>query len=886
MILPDYFFLSEDTICDFNHPNMESSFDPELFMRPDGHPMVFLMVPGRSSCEVVRESIKTDVEARGGLVLDHRDSRFKDHIIHLLGKNEIPMRHQEMFDYRFVENCIYENMIVPNMIDYRILSCQTTVYESFNPLDILHGYVKWDDLREKIEGERVSDIEDFEDEESTFSESRTNNFKTYKIAYSRKNQEEIVKYLVRFSAYRLVKGRAIWEKLAELKICKGVRSWQSMKEHFRKKIISQIHTFGLSWRQVRRFRAAYGLDEVHDSDVDSDEEEGVDKESVKQINAKETFSPRDENPFLPRRTSSPFVNDAGSSKAMQMSSNDGGNILTEEVEDVIERDETDAPSKISVITTMPARRKRKLFSTSCSYLDDGDGKQVCEVTPVKRTRIVNEVIEEANEEINEDETEDANTEGVNEKNEGTTSILGHIDPLNNDNSLNAKAKVSSKVSENDVAELDGNNLDIDSNTFQNIPKTSSTEQNIADTLEEIFGPSVSPLPPAKRKSKRNTPNKYSYCNSDSSFDSEDRLNDNLETNKCNEDAKAPDQAPESPATVASENVEIISQTSGASQDPHNCNIDTVTDSIPDVIEAGSNSEPDAVNPRSSNVAHSKTSGGTSPKSCLTPPRSRGRRMNSHSSSGSSGYHRSPSPRKVVINTPTSVCCRKINTVDVDAMETLQFSKKIAIRRKSGNTTEVEKISNENVEKENLDKDYWYRNKFRQLFSRGEDEAIVNYFLKNGGYSVRGGNSIWRKMEEEWICPGRTWHSLRERFEKYIEINLKLYGTSISDLLQVDNQNNISKGVRGTRKNCNYYSKDEDLKIIQFIIDNKRFDDVKGNELWKVLEERNVLKGRTWQSMKERFRKVIVNKLNQYKINSSDRKQFEKRSNSKKEKRIN
>ena len=197
-----------------------------------------------------------------------------------------------------------------------------------------------------------------------------------------------------------------------------------------------------------------------------------------------------------------------------------------------------------------------------------------------------------------------------------------------------------------------------------------------------------------------------------------------------------------------------------------------------------------------------------------------------------------------------------------------------------------KISNENVEKENLDKDYWYRNKFRQLFSRGEDEAIVNYFLKNGGYSVRGGNSIWRKMEEEWICPGRTWHSLRERFEKYIEINLKLYGTSISDLLQVDNQNNISKGVRGTRKNCNYYSKDEDMKIIQFIIDNKRFDDVKGNELWKVLEERNVLKGRTWQSMKERFRKVIVNKLSQYKINSSDRKQFEKRSNSKKERRIN
>ena len=125
------------------------------------------MMPERSSCEVVRESIKTDVESRGGLVLDHQDSRYKDHMIRLLGKNEIPMRHQEMFDYRFVENCIYEKMIVPNMMDYRIVSCQTPVYESFNPLDILHGYVRWEDLKVKIEGERVSDIEDFEEEDYT-----------------------------------------------------------------------------------------------------------------------------------------------------------------------------------------------------------------------------------------------------------------------------------------------------------------------------------------------------------------------------------------------------------------------------------------------------------------------------------------------------------------------------------------------------------------------------------------------------------------------------------------------------------------------------------------------------------------------------------------------
>ena len=66
--------------------------DPELFMRPDGHPMVFIMGHGKSSCEETRSEIKKDVELRGGLVLDAVDARYKDHCIYLLGKNETPKR--------------------------------------------------------------------------------------------------------------------------------------------------------------------------------------------------------------------------------------------------------------------------------------------------------------------------------------------------------------------------------------------------------------------------------------------------------------------------------------------------------------------------------------------------------------------------------------------------------------------------------------------------------------------------------------------------------------------------------------------------------------------------------------------------------------------------
>ena len=203
-------------------------------------------------------------------------------------------------------------------------------------------------------------------------------------------------FLVRFSAYRLVKGKAIWEKMEEMKVCKGERSWQSMKEHFRKKIIPQIHTFGLSWRQVRRFRAVYGLDEDHESDVDSEEEEGVDKDGAPEVGG-----------FKPRRTSSPFVDnevesdvkvpeeqtDAAGNNPEPEPVNNDENLNVSSGEDEVVQDENNV---------VPSKRRRKLFSTNCSFLsEDESNKDEFDVTPVKKRKIVNEVIleEEEDEEL-------------------------------------------------------------------------------------------------------------------------------------------------------------------------------------------------------------------------------------------------------------------------------------------------------------------------------------------------------------------------------------------------------------------------------------------------------------------------------------------------------
>merc|ERR1719336_3266283 len=90
------------------------------------------------------------------------------------------------------------------------------------------------------------------------------------------------------------------------------------------------------------------------------------------------------------------------------------------------------------------------------------------------------------------------------------------------------------------------------------------------------------------------------------------------------------------------------------------------------------------------------------------------------------------------------------------------------RNSVGSSTSGTEGSGSDTNKENRNRECWYEAKHRNSFSRGEEETIVQYFLRNGGYSSKGGNTVWIKMGKEGICTGRTWQSLKERFEKHID----------------------------------------------------------------------------------------------------------------------
>ena len=77
------------------------------------------------------------------------------------------------------------------------------------------------------------------------------------------------------------------------------------------------------------------------------------------------------------------------------------------------------------------------------------------------------------------------------------------------------------------------------------------------------------------------------------------------------------------------------------------------------------------------------------------------------------------------------------------------------------------------------------------------------------------------------------------------------------------------------KQSNLYTLDEDVAILDYVIKTGRFDELKGNALWEEAQKKKVLAGRSWQSMKERFRKHIIANVESFDIEPKYKKLLQK-----------
>ena len=105
-------------------------------------------------------------------------------------------------------------------------------------------------------------------------------------------------------------------------------------------------------------------------------------------------------------------------------------------------------------------------------------------------------------------------------------------------------------------------------------------------------------------------------------------------------------------------------------------------------------------------------------------------------------------------------------------------------------------------------------------------------------------------------------------------------TSISD--DDDDSDDLST-VSTASSRGNPYSHTEEEKIVKWIIKNHRYKEVGGIAMWRLMESDNAVPGRSSQSMKERFRKKILQKIDMYDIGEDAKNAFkQQRKQSKKD----
>ena len=191
------------------------------------------------------------------------------------------MKDQDMFDYKYILDCIDKNELLNNLSDYKVKSHIPSTFEAYNPLEVLLGNLKWSEVPKKVVGESVSDIEDDVGEELRKSfEADYRHHKVKGQPYCKKEQIQIVEWIIKYNAFKSLGGNSVWQRMEEARVGRG-RSWQSLKEHFKKVVIGQIHTFGLTQAVKDKFKVGMGkMEEVPTSEMDYETPEEVESRII------------------------------------------------------------------------------------------------------------------------------------------------------------------------------------------------------------------------------------------------------------------------------------------------------------------------------------------------------------------------------------------------------------------------------------------------------------------------------------------------------------------------------------------------------------------------------------------------------------------------------
>ena len=136
---------TNDEMDDQSHPTFLNPPFRGIFIQPTGAAMVFGIRSGKDM-----ESLRRHIWRGGGKVEDpEKNEDITGHRITLYDPNTIKRpRGVDIFKYQYILDCVRDNVLKENLVEYRI-NMQLN-YEYYDPLDVLLGYKKWQDLRKRI----------------------------------------------------------------------------------------------------------------------------------------------------------------------------------------------------------------------------------------------------------------------------------------------------------------------------------------------------------------------------------------------------------------------------------------------------------------------------------------------------------------------------------------------------------------------------------------------------------------------------------------------------------------------------------------------------------------------------------------------------------------
>ena len=106
--------------------------------------------------------------------------------------------------------------------------------------------------------------------------------------------------------------------------------------------------------------------------------------------------------------------------------------------------------------------------------------------------------------------------------------------------------------------------------------------------------------------------------------------------------------------------------------------------------------------------------------------------------------------------------------------------------------------------------------------------------------------------------------MKERFKKKILTNLDKFKVTRAQLIEADN-NQEKEDKRDKSSSRVPYTRSDDEAILKYILTHKEYSRVGSKMLWVEMEEKEVVAGRTWQSLKEHFKKKIMGNIRTFKF---------------------